>query len=71
MPAKSDADIDSASESVAGIDLTSTWDPEQTTVATEYKKPKIKRLTDYRQKLRAANKIKKKYLRKGIGNRNN
>ena len=46
MPAESDGDIDSPAESVVDIDLTSPWDPEQATLATEDKKPKIKLVTD-------------------------
>ena len=39
------------------------------TVSADYGKPKIKLSTDFNQKVQAANKIKKKYLRKKIGQR--
>ena len=57
------------------IDLTAAWNPKQTTVSAGYGKLKIKLSTDFNQKVQAANKIKKKYLRKKIGqksqNKNN
>ena len=39
------------------------------TVSADYGKPKIKLSTDFNQKVQAANKTKKKYLRKKIGQR--
>ena len=51
------------------IDLRAAWDPKKTTVFADYGKSKIKPSTDFNQKVRVANKIKKKYLRKKIGQR--
>ena len=61
--------IELESDNNVNIDLTATWDPKQTTISADYGKPKIKLSTDFNKKVRAANKIKKKYLRKKIGNR--
>ena len=55
---------------VEEIDLTSAWDPEETTVG-DASVPRIKLSTDSNKKVKAANKTKKKYQRKTIGNRNN
>ena len=51
------------------IDLTAAWDPKQTAVSADYGKRKIKLSTDFNQKVQVGNKIKKKYLRKKIGQR--
>ena len=56
-------------QSEPDIDLTSDWDPKKTTVA-DPRIPIIKLSTDYGRKLKAANKIKEKYLKKTIGQRN-
>ena len=50
------------------IDTTSAWDPNKTETAKPG--PIIKLSTDYNKKIKAANKIKNKYLRKKIGQRN-
>ena len=50
------------------IDTTTAWDPNQTEAAKPG--PIIKLSTDYNKKIKAANKIKNKYLRKKIGQRN-
>ena len=52
------------------IDLTSAWDPKETTVA-DPRKPIIKLSTDYNKKVKVANKTKNKCKRKTIGQRNN
>ena len=44
------------------------WDPKQTAIANPG--PIVKLSTDYNKKVKAANKIKNKYLRKKIGQRN-
>ena len=61
--------IELESDDNADIDLTVAWEPKQTTVSADYGKPKIKLSTDFNKIVRVANKIKKKYLRKKIGNR--
>ena len=61
--------IELESDDNVDIDLTAAWDPKQTTVSADYGKPKIKLSTDFNKKVQAANKIKKKYLRKKIGKR--
>ena len=61
--------IELESDDNADIDLTAAWEPKQTTVSADYGKPKIKLSTDFNKIVRVANKIKKKYLRKKIGNR--
>ena len=61
--------IELESDNNVDIDLTAAWDPKQTAVSAYYGKPKIKLSTDFSKKVRAANKIKKKYLRKKIGKR--
>ena len=61
--------IELESDDNVDIDLTAAWDPKQTTISADYGKPKTKLLTDFSKKVRAANEIKKKYLRKKIGNR--
>ena len=61
--------IELESDDNVDIDLTAAWDPKQTTISAGYGKPKIKLSTDFNKKVRAANKIEKKYLRKKIGNR--
>ena len=50
------------------IDTTSAWDPNKTETAKPG--PIIKLSTDYNKKIKAANKIKNKYLRKKTGQRN-
>ena len=64
-----DGYIELESDDNVDIDLTAAWDPKQTTVSADYGKPKIKLSTDFNKKVQAANKIKKKYLRKKISNR--
>ena len=61
--------IELESDNNVNIDLTAAWDPKQTTISADYGKPKIKLSTDFNKKVRAANKIKKKYLRKKIDKR--
>ena len=51
------------------INLAAASDPKQMTVSADYGKPKIRLSTDFNKKVREANKIKKKYLRKKIGKR--
>ena len=58
--------IELESDDNVDIDLTAAWDPKQTTISADYGKPKIKLSTDFNKKVRAANKIKKKYLRKKL-----
>ena len=56
--------LESDSE-VENIDLTSAWDTKKATIARPG--PIYKLSTDYNQKVKAANKIKNKYLEKTIG----
>ena len=56
-----------SSESENEIDATSAWDNNKTTVSKP--DPIYKLSTDYNKKVKAAEKIKKKYLRKKIGSR--
>ena len=58
---KTDNEIDN-------IDLTSVWDSKKTEIARP--DPIYKLSTDYNQKIKAANKIKNKYLKKTIGQKN-
>ena len=53
---------------IEDIDLTSAWDSKKTKIARSG--PIYKLSTDYNQKVKAANKIKNKYLRKTIGQKN-
>ena len=62
--------IELESDDNVDLYLTPAWDPKQTTISTDYGKQKIKLSTDFSQKVRAANKIKKMYLRTKIGKRN-
>ena len=55
-------------ESETEIEEISLWDPKQMTISNPG--PIIKLSTDYNKKVKAANKIKNKYLRKKIGQRN-
>ena len=55
-------DDSSLDSEIENMDVTSAWDPEKTTITNPG--PIIKLSTDYNRKVKAANKIKKKYIRK-------
>ena len=53
---------------IENIDVSDAWDPKKTTITNPG--PIIKLSTEYNKKVKVANKIKNKYLRKKIGQRN-
>ena len=68
---ESDIEVDEKDESdieIENIDTTNAWDSKKSSAAKSGQI--IKLSTDYNKKIRLANKIKNKYLRKNIGSRN-
>ena len=51
--------IELESDNNVDLDLTAAWDPKQTTVSTDYGKPKIKLSTDFSKKCEQQTKLRK------------
>ena len=63
-PSESEIEVDTADPEIFEIDTISAWDQNKTDIAKPG--PIVKLSTEYDRKLKAAKKIKKKYLKKTL-----